>query len=509
MNTEVEASIPLPGVEVVGRGLYLRPRQPYELKRVLFKHANYRPYHSKEAGTTFVVPEGYEVNDSPPMPVGKSLNQTVIEESWDRFDKQMSLDASLAAGSGLFSIDVNTSQASQLRSEEDSYYALRSSFIPLWSIYIPSASGFAQDTFELPVPTPFSHSDRSAYDRFFEAYGTHYVKRVWVGGTATLAFTIAKSTAMTKADIQAGLKASYGMGGCDAKSSSEQSKEKLQTNSECTVFGKGGDELRLAALSSLDEQKYNEWLSTIKENPQVIELEVAGIWTLIADEEKAKALQDAYVAAAVFKPVMSMFKLNRTVFLLRPNEYFEFDIDTQESRKPRPIKERWPALAAKGFGNPDAVLVGYDSFALREKDPVKKLIFLDLDKYIRVDTTTFEVDPGYPKPIAEGWPGVTFERVDAACDVPPDTLYFFSGNQYIRYNVSANRVDDGYPDLVSKRWQGVTFDRIDAAIYWRNGKVYLFRDDQHIRYDMITCRADPGYPKYIVGNYVQDWKFFD
>lgn len=60
-----------------------------------------------------------------------------------------------------------------------------------------------------------------------------------------------------------------------------------------------------------------------------------------------------------------------------------------------------------------------------------------------------------------------------------------------------------------KRWVGVTFERLDAAIYWGNGKVYFFKDDQHIRYDLITRCADPGYPKHIVGNYVEDWRFFD
>jgi hypothetical protein len=46
-------------------------------------------------------------------------------------------------------------------------------------------------------------------------------------------------------------------------------------------------------------------------------------------------------------------------------------------------------------------------------------------------------------------------------------------------------------------------------VYWGNAKVFFFRGHQHIRYDMVTYRADPGYPKFIFGNYVEDWKFFD
>ncbi len=70
------------------------------------------------------------------------------------------------------------------------------------------------------------------------------------------------------------------------------------------------------------------------------------------------------------------------------------------------------------------------------------------------------------------------------------------------------KIDEGYPELISKGWVGLTFDRIDAAIYWGDGKVYFFREDQYIRYDTVIYRADPGYPNFIVGHYVEDWKFF-
>jgi hypothetical protein len=72
-----------------------------------------------------------------------------------------------------------------------------------------------------------------------------------------------------------------------------------------------------------------------------------------------------------------------------------------------------------------------------------------------------------------------------------------------------NQADAGYPELTGKRWIGLNFDRIDAAVYWGNSKVFFFRGNQHIRYDMVNYRSDPGFPKYIFGNYVEDWKFFD
>lgn len=511
MTIQNKEFLPIPGTEAVGRGVYLRPYQPYELKDILFKQDNEtRAYYSKETGQTYSVPDGYEVNDSPPMPAKQALNQVVIEESWERFDKELGLDANLSVSNNLFSIDVNASQTKQLRCEEEAYYALRNSFIPLWTVYLPNVTNFSDKTFDINVPAPFTHKNRYEYEKFFERYGTHYVRRAWVGGKAMLAFTIAKSSKMTKQDIQAGIKASFtGMGTSSTDTKLKKSKENLQNNSECTVFGKGGDELKLAALSSLDETRYNEWLATIRNNPQTIELEVVGIWTLVSDREKSKALQDAYKEATAFAPLSAVFGIDRQVYFLRGDKYSCYDIEKGESEKPRQIREKWPVLSECGFERIDATLRGDELISATGEDLSKKLFFFRRDKYVRLDIGTSKIDEGYPRQIAKGWPGLTFDRIDAALDAGPDSIYFFKGNHYIRYNVTQNRTDDGYPKLISRHWAGLTFDRIDAAIYWGNGKVYFFRGDQHIRYDVATYRTDPGYPKFIIGNYVEDWKFFD
>jgi hypothetical protein len=510
--TQTTTLLPIPGLEVVGRGVYLRPKQPYELKDILFKRENEQVYRSKETGQTYAVPEDYAVNDSPPMPTAEALNQVVIEESWERFEKQTRLDANLAVSIVPFSVDVNASQTGQLRREEEAYYALRSSFIPLWSLYIPNTENLSEATFNIDVPVPFSHEFRAAYKKFFDRYGTHYIKSAWVGGKAMLAFTIAKSTEMTKEDIQAGLKASFGgLGSGGTTAALQKNKEQLQNNSECTVLGSGGVESKLAALSLLDEAHYNEWLATIRENPQVVEFEAMGIWTLIDDKEKSKALMDAYKEETVFTPLKAVFKIDKEVYFLEDEYYYVYDVDKGESSKPKRISERWPMLSQPevGFERVDAAFVGRYLRSPDNEDLSHKVFVFSRDKYLRWDVKTDTIDPGYPRLIAEGWPGVTFDRIDATVNVAPDAVYFFSGNRYIRFNTLNNRADEGYPQLVSERWVGVTFDRIDAAVYWSNAKVYFFRGDQQIRYDTVTCRADPGYPKSSLSNYVEDWKFFD
>lgn len=444
------------------------------------------------------------------MPANQFLNQVTIEESWDRFEKQMSVDTSASAGAGSFSINASASQARQMRANEEAYYAVRSSCIPLWSVYLSEFSTLTAELDAYELPAPFRHEHRAIYDHFFEYFGSHYVKRAWIGGKAQLFLTVRKSSGMSKDDIQAGLKASYGpVGSGEANAKMQQQREKLQTSSQCCVAGKGGDELKLAALSSLDEVKYNEWLATIRQNPQIIEIEVAGIWTLLRDRDKAQALRDAYQEATSFTAISAAFAVDKQVYFVRGRKHFCYHIETQQSDKPRPLTERWPVLVTIGFDRLDAAFSGRDLIDGDGQRLNRKIYFFRKDLVARLDVDSGALDPGFPRPLHETFPGVEFERIDAALELGRDTVFLFSGNKYVRFSLRNGRVEDGYPDLVHKRWPGVTFERIDAVIYWGNGKVYFFKEDQHVRFDLVTRRADPGYPKQIVGNYVEDWRFFD
>jgi hypothetical protein len=198
---QTEESHPIPGLDVVGRGIFLNPHQPDVLRPVLSPHTKMRRHHSPETGQTYTVPHGYAVNESPPMPAKQALNRVVIEESFERFEKQFALDTKVASSVAIFSIDANAGQARQVRSEEDAYYALRLSFVPLWALYLSESPVLSEKHFA-HLPTRFVHRDRAVYDGFFERHGTHYVQRAWVGGQAKLVFTVLKSSNMSKQDIQ-------------------------------------------------------------------------------------------------------------------------------------------------------------------------------------------------------------------------------------------------------------------------------------------------------------------
>ncbi len=81
MTKQTRDLLPIPESKIVGRGIYIRPRQPYELKEKLIKLSDSKSYYAKETDQTYSIPGGYEVNDSPPLPANQMLNQTVYAKN--------------------------------------------------------------------------------------------------------------------------------------------------------------------------------------------------------------------------------------------------------------------------------------------------------------------------------------------------------------------------------------------------------------------------------------------
>ena len=93
----------------------------------------------------------------------------------------MPLDVSAAAGAGPISISATASQGTAMRSEEQASYATRSSFLAMWSVYLEDPTSPSVNPSTRGLPTPFAPRHRAAYERFFQRYGSHVVKRVFIG----------------------------------------------------------------------------------------------------------------------------------------------------------------------------------------------------------------------------------------------------------------------------------------------------------------------------------------
>jgi hypothetical protein len=195
---------------------------------------------------------------------------------------------------------------------------------------------------------------------------------------------------------------------------------------------------------------------------------------------------------------------NQKIYFFRGNEYIR--VDPNDSWKadvnyPKPIAGNWPGFPASFASSVDAALWS---------DKNQKIYFFKGADYIRVDPNNgWNVDAGYPKPIAGNWPGFPADfvnGVDAALWSYTNTkIYFFKGDQYIRVDPNNGwNVDAGYPKPIAGNWPGFPTDfaeGVDAAMWAvKNQKIYFFKSNrfynQYIRVDANNgWNVDPGYPK--------------
>ena len=441
----------IPGYDLIGRGIRIRPRQPYELKASLFdrEQRSTRIYHIPANDRTHVVPSGCEVNESPPLPANQSTGETLIEQSWDRLSNQLTLNVNAAVNAPILTIDPSALHASNLKTEDNSYYALCTAYVPLFRIYLPGVpDSLDAIDHESAALKKFDSKNRDKYNSIFDRFGTHYIKSVWVGGKASLVFTVSKSSNISEQEIRIAIQGSFG-GVARGEISNDQkiSTEKLKSNSSCRVFGNGGDRILLAQLSELDQNSYNKWLESIKISPQAIELGVAGIWTLIRDPMAAKALKLAYIEETTFVPLIAIVPISDGLISLDKYDYaFIYNprpmhgqnkVNTSNNNPDKDdLIHFLPVLGEDPydpFAHPDSAfsLIGLPGFGNQHDTAV------ELSRWgscLRI--VNGQVVDGYPKPIKSAWPGVDFDRVDAAVAVPPDRIYFFRTGEYIRVELS-------------------------------------------------------------------------
>lgn len=133
-----------------------------------------------------------------------------------------------------------------------------------------------------------------------------------------------------------------------------------------------------------------------------------------------------------------------------------------------------------------------------------KAYFFEGSQYFRYDLHTFQLDPGYPMPIAGNWPGLWDSDIDAATNWGTSgQVFFFKGSEYIGYDLKNDKADD--PKPIESNWFGVWNSDITAAVDWGNGKLYFFKGSEYVRYDIASDKADDGYPKPIKGNWTGLW----
>ena len=89
--------------------------------------------------------------------------------------------------------------------------------------------------------------------------------------------------------------------------------------------------------------------------------------------------------------------------------------------------------------------------------------------------------PGYPRKIAQDWPGLP-SNIDAAFTWQKSkSTYFLKGNKYWKFE--NRRPQPGYPKDMKDGFPGIPAG-LDAAFVWGgNGKIYFFKGSQYWKFD--------------------------
>lgn len=176
---------------------------------------------------------------------------------------------------------------------------------------------------------------------------------------------------------------------------------------------------------------------------------------------------------------------NDKLYLFFDNDYTRINSLTGTVEATGQPLSNWPGLT---FSPTASLLWGYG-----------KAYFFSFDQYVRYSVTDDAVEDWYlpPNPartLAEFWPGIWTDRIDAAMNWGNGKCYLFRANEYVRWDMTLNRVDPGYPRAIDPAWSGVWPDRVDAAVYQGGPYAYFFRDEEWRRFNLAADTVDASGP---------------
>jgi len=143
---------------------------------------------------------------------------------------------------------------------------------------------------------------------------------------------------------------------------------------------------------------------------------------------------------------------NNKLYFFKGNQYVRLTGSKMDSGYPKPIAGNWSGL-------PTHFNDGIDAAFLRKSNG--KIYFFKGSEFVRM--TGSSMDAGYPKPIKDSWgvPDDWSDGIDAALMRRDNgKVYFFKGQDYIRFKTT-QQLDPGYPKAIAN-------EKADREELWRN-----------------------------------------
>jgi hypothetical protein len=182
--------------------------------------------------------------------------------------------------------------------------------------------------------------------------------------------------------------------------------------------------------------------------------------------------------------VVTAFK---KVYFFADARYWRYDIDANrvEVGWPKDIAAEWRRWPTGLPGSANRV-----SAALNARNG--KAYFFFGREYRRFDIALDRMDLG-PLKVSDYWPGVGADLfIEAAVNLGNGDVCLFHDRTCTRFNLEKNRALDGYPRRIADDWPGMPDAHVDAALNYGSGSIYFFIDQQYTRFDLATNqRAQP------------------
>ncbi len=234
----------------------------------------------------------------------ENLNQTYTKKSFGRsissYSTNFSSETGLSGDYGFFSasISVNFSESSR-KSTNQSFVSIRW-INSLWRVGFdlqtpPLRPEFKQDLHSLPPA------------KFFNKYGTHYLKNVIVGGRADASSTVLSTAFQDSTDLQVAAELSYksirGSITAIEKASHSTQLDTFASNSTTTSFCVGGISSLWGTVMN-GAEAFHAWSATIPSAPVLCDFDgnsLAPIWELCTDNQRLNELQQYYTNYLKFR----------------------------------------------------------------------------------------------------------------------------------------------------------------------------------------------------------------
>lgn len=170
---------------------------------------------------------------------------------------------------------------------------------------------------------------------------------------------------------------------------------------------------------------------------------------------------------------------------------YDISQDAADDGYPKSIADDWPGLPWAHVG---AAAIWPDG----------RIFFFHDDEYVKYDRANRRVFPDYPKKIVDAWHGIWTRGLDAVL-VGSDHAWFFKGNQCIKFDIAADKGEGvAHARTISDKFPGVWGTGIDAALRWPGGKVYFIKGDRFARFDVSSQQTDQD-TRWLRGNWPGLW----